>query len=299
MAKRQGANVSRLAKTLNSGKFAVTCELNPPKGVDLTSLYEKAETLKEIAVAINVTDSASSRMTMGNIAVAHLLLDRGIDPILQITCRDRNRLALQSELLAAYGLGITNMLFMSGDPPSGGDHPEAKAVFDLNASELLAAARSLVLGKDMAGNDLNGAPKMFTGAVVNPGAEDLDVEIRRMEEKIEAGAQFFQTQAVYDPQAFEGFMVRVEGFRVPILAGVIVPKSPNMARYLNDKVPGINVPAFLIDEIETAADRRATAVSISARIIKAVREMCQGVHIMAIGWESSIPDIVKAAGIPD
>ena len=140
---------------------------------------------------------------------------------------------------------------------------------------------------------------MFTGAVVNPGAEDLDVEIRRMEEKIEAGAQFFQTQAVYDPQAFEGFMARVEGFRVPILAGVIVPKSPNMARYLNDKVPGINVPAFLIDEIETAADRRATAVSISARIIKAVREMCQGVHIMAIGWESSIPDIVKAAGIPD
>lgn len=291
--------MSRLADTLNSGEFAVTCELNPPKGIDLTSLFEKSKALKDIAVAINVTDSASSRMTMGNIAVAHLLLDRGIEPILQITCRDRNRLALQSELLAAFGLGITNMLFMSGDPPKGGDHPDAKGVFDLNASELLVAARGLSLGKDMAGNDLIGSPKMFMGAVVNPGADDLDVEIGRMEEKIEAGAQFFQTQAVFDPQVFEVFMARVEGFGVPILAGIIVLKSPNMALYLNDKVPGITVPSTFIDEIEIADDRRAAGVSISARIIKAVRDMCQGVHIMAIGWESIIPDIVKVSRIPD
>lgn len=291
--------MARLAEVLDSGKFAVTCELNPPKGVDLTGLYEKAAVLKDIAVAINVTDSASSRMTMGNIAVAHLLLDKDIEPIIQITCRDRNRLALQSELLAAYGLGITNMLFMSGDPPGGGDHPEAKAVFDLSAPELLAAAHGLVLGKDMAGNELNGSPKLFTGAVVNPGADDLDVEIGRMEEKIKAGARFFQTQAVYDPQAFEKFMGRVEGFGVPILAGVIVLKSPNMARYLHDNVPGITIPPTLINEIERAHDRRVAGISISTRIIKAVRDLCQGVHIMAIGWESSIPDIVKAAEILD
>ena len=289
--------MAKLSKALDSGEFVVTYELNPPKGVDLTDLYEKASVLKDIAVAINVTDSASSRMTMGNIAAAHLLLDRGVEPILQITCRDRNRLALQSEILAAHALGITNMLFMSGDPPSGGDHPDARAVFDLGASELLSAVRSLESGEDMAGNELNGSPKVFPGAVVNPGADNLDVEIGRMEEKIEAGARFFQTQAVYEPGAFEDFMARVEGFGTPILAGVIVLKSPNMARYLNDKVPGITVPDALVEEMEAADDRRAAGVSISARTIEAVRDMCQGIHIMAIGWESSIPQIVEAAGI--
>ena len=289
--------LSRLSDALSSGEFVVTCELNPPKGVELQPLFEKADLLRDIAVAINVTDSASSRMTMGNIAVAHLLLDRGIEPILQITCRDRNRLALQSEVLAAHVLGVANLLVMSGDPPGNGDHPEAKAVFDLDAGALLRAIAELRTGRDMAGNDLESAPEVFAGAVVNPGAKDLDVEIKRMEDKIEGGASFFQTQAVYEPASFESFIRRVEGFGVPVLAGVIVLKSANMARFLNESVPGITVPDELMAEMETAEDRRAKGVEIAARTIRAVREMCAGAHIMAIGWEARIPQIVAAAGL--
>ena len=289
--------MSRLSEKLESGKFAVTCELNPPKGVDLEPLYEKADLLRGLADAINVTDSSSSRMTMGNIAVAHLLLDRGVEPILQITCRDRNRLALQSELLAAYALGITNVLCMTGDPPGGGDHPDAKPVFDLSAAELLRATKSLESGHDIAGNDLKGAPSFFPGAVVNPGASDLDTELRRMEEKIEAGARFFQTQAVYEPVTFESFMSAVRGFGVPVLAGVIVLKSGNMARYLNENVPGVQVPDILVREMDEAENRAEKSVEISARIIREVRDMCMGVHVMAIGWEARIPQIVEAAEI--
>lgn len=289
--------LSAFSEALDSREFVVTCELNPPKGVELDLLFEKAENLRNVAVAINVTDSASSRMTMGNLAVAHMLSDRGIEPILQMTCRDRNRLALQSEVLAAHVLGIRNVLIMSGDPPQYGDHPETKPVFDLDASALLGAIRDMRGGADMAGNELDGSPDVFPGAVVNPGASDLDGEIGRMESKLEAGARFFQTQAVYEAASFEQFARRVEGFGVPLLAGMIVLKSPKMAAFLNEKVPGITVPDALIQRIEDAADRRAAGVEITAGLIRDVREMCQGVHIMAIGWEAEIPRIVQSAGL--
>ena len=217
--------MSKFADALSSGSFVVTCELNPPKGVDLGRLYEKAEMLKGLVTAFNITDSAGSIMTMAPIAVAHLLLDRGIEPILQITSRDRNRLALQSELLAAYSLGIRNVLCMTGDPPGGGDHQDAKAVFDLDAVGLLRAARALESGRDPAGKELTEAPDFCVGAVVNPGATDLDKELQRMEEKIEAGAVFFQTQAVYDAAPFEKFMETARGFGVPVLAGTDGPTS--------------------------------------------------------------------------
>ena len=234
--------MSKFADALNSRKFVVTCEFNPPKGVDLDPLYEKAEMLRGMVDAFNITDSAGSRMTMAPIGAAHLLLDTGIEPILQVTCRDRNRLALQSELLAAHALGITNILCMSGDPPGGGDNPDAKAVFDLDAVELLCVTKSLQSGTDIAGNDLTGAPSFCAGAVVNPGARDLDKELQRMEEKIQAGAAFFQTQAVYEPGSFERFMNVAQKFNVPVLAGLIVLKSANMARNLNANLPGVFVP---------------------------------------------------------
>ena len=289
--------MSKFAEALSSGRFVVTMELNPPKGTDLSALYEKAEILKDKIDAFNLTDSASSLMTMGPLAAAHLLLDRGIEPILQVTCRDRNRIALQSDLLAASTLGVSNVLCMSGDPPGAGDHPDAKPVFDLDAISLLRAISSLQSGGDLGGTELKGVPSFTAGAVANPGAPDMDKERRRMEDKIEAGAAFFQTQAVYDPGAFERFMNAVQRYNVPILAGFILLKSGNMARNLNANLPGVLVPDDIVRELDEADDRRQKSVEIAGRIIKQIRPMCQGVHIMAIGWESRVPQVLQAAGI--
>ena len=290
------ALLSRLAGALDSGKFVVTTELNPPKGTSLASLFAKAETLRGSVHAFNLTDSHTARMTMSPFAVAHLLLDRGFEPILQVTCRDRNRLALQADLLGAHSLGIENLLCMTGDDPTVGDHPEAKPVFDLEAIALLRAIDSLRSGTDSSGNALKGSPDFCAGAVVNPGAPDLDKELRRMEEKIEAGASFFQIQAVYDSVSFERFMQAAGEHGVPIIAGFIMLKSGNMARRFNG-VPGIEIPEPMIEELDRADDRRTTSVEMAARVIGDIAPMCQGVHIIAVGWESLIPDVLDASGV--
>ena len=274
-------------------RFAVTAELNPPKGADLAPLLAKAEALRGIVDAFNLTDSHTARMSMAPIAAARLLLDRGLQPILQLTCRDRNRIALQADALAADALGVRAILTMTGDHPRGGDHPDAKPVFDIDSTALLRGLDALRRGNDMSGAALSGAPDLLLGAVVNPGAPDLDAELRRMQEKIDAGARFFQTQAVYDPAAFERFIRRAEGCGAHILAGCIPLKSANMARNLNANVPGISVPDALIREMDAAQDRRAASAAIAARVIREIRPMCQGVHIMAIGWESLIPEIIS------
>lgn len=289
--------MSNLSESLNSNRFVVTCELNPPKGTELDPLYDKADSLKNLVTAFNLTDSAGSRMTMAPIAVAHHLIGRGIEPILQITGRDRNSLAIQSELLAASSLGITNVLCMSGDPPGTGDHPNAKAVFDLDSPGLLKAIATLKSGTDISGNELNGSPILHAGAVANPGSTNLDKEMQRMEEKIEAGAKFFQTQAVYDLSAFDRFMKSAQKFNVPILAGLIVLKSAKMALNLNANLPGVLVSDDIIHEMEQAENRKGKSVEISARIIRQVQNICNGVHIMAIGWESIVPHILESAGI--
>ena len=286
-----------LLTLLQSGKFVVTTELNPPKGTELAPLLERAESLRGVVDAFNLTDSHTARMSMSPIAAAHLLLDRGLEPILQITCRDRNRIALQADVLAAAALGIRNIVTMTGDHPGGGDHPDAKPVFDIDSTALLQSLTALKDGSDMSGADLRGTPELLVGAVVNPGADDLDREIGRMEEKIEAGAAFFQTQAVYDAGDFERFMRRVEGYGVPILAGCILLKSGNMARNFNANVPGIMVPDAIISRMDAAASsvgtRRSTSAEITAEIINDIRPMCQGAHIMAIGWEALIPVIIE------
>ena len=284
-------------ESLESGKFVVTAELNPPKGTDLRRLFERAELLRDWVDALNLTDSAGANMTMSPIAAAHELLGRGVEPIVQFTGRDRNRIALEADMLAASALGVTNLLCMSGDPPGAGDHPDATGVFDLRAETLLEAASKLNDGTDLYGNRLSGAPKLFPGAVVNPGADDQEREIARMEEKTRLGAAFFQTQAVYDPAAFESFMSRASRPGVPVLAGVIVLKSARMARYLNERLPGVHVPQPLIDEMEAATDPGAAGVEIAARLIRDVQGMCEGVHVMAIGWESRIPEILSKAGL--
>ena len=285
------------SESLRSGRFVVTTELNPPKGTDLGVLLKHAEALSGMVDAFNVTDSAGANMTMAPIAAAHLMLDRGIEPILQVTGRDRNRIALEGEMLSAAALGVTNVLCMSGDPPGRGDHPDAVGVFDLKAETLLEAVRSMNTGTDMYGNELRGTPSLFAGAVANPGADDVDRELARMEEKARLGAAFFQTQAVYDAAAFEKFMETARGFGVPVLAGMIVVKSARMARFLNDNLPGVTVPESIIDEMDAARDRVAASIRITARLIREVRGMCDGAHVMAIGWESRIPAILAAADL--
>jgi 5,10-methylenetetrahydrofolate reductase len=285
---------------LDSGKFLITAEVGPIKGTETEGLLEDAELIRGKVDAINVTDLQSSVMRLGSMAVCHLLTERGIDPIFQLTCRDRNRLALQSDLLSAWVLGIRNVLALTGDHPTLGDHPEAMPVFDLDSVSLLRVISRLNEGFDMRGNQLKGAPDFYPGAVVNPGADTeaaLEMQIIRMEKKIEAGARFFQTQGIFDLDLFERFMKRIEGFKTPVLGGVILLKSAGMARFMNKNVAGVFVPEPLIKEMEETKDKVKTSVKLAAKLIKGLKDICQGVHIMAIGWEKRIPMVMEESGL--
>jgi methylenetetrahydrofolate reductase (NADPH) len=289
--------MTTLSEKLNNGRFVVTSELTPPKGTDLEALFEAARFIAPVVDAVNLTDSHSSRMRLSPVAAAHQLIDRGVEPIVQMTTRDRNRIALQSDMLGAAALGVSNLVCMGGDPPQNGDHPDAKPVFDLDTAELIAAANSLNAGKDLAGNELNQPTQFCIGAVVNPGARDLDVEIARLVEKAAAGATFFQTQAVYDAKAFEAFLERIAHLDVRILAGILPIKSVKMARYMNDNVPGIDIPDALIETIAQANDVPDASATIAAQTIRTISPWCAGVHMMALGWERRIPEILERAGI--
>jgi 5,10-methylenetetrahydrofolate reductase len=287
-------------EALEAGKFLVTAEVGPGKGTDMEHLLKDADIIKDRVDAINVTDLQSSVMRLGSMAVCHMLKDRGIDPIFQVTCRDRNRLALQSDLLSAWVLGIRNILSLTGDHPTLGDHPQAKPVFDLDSVTLLEVAGKLNSGFDMVGNELAGTPDLFCGAVVNPGADNeaaMDLQIMKMEKKIEAGAKFFQTQAVYDLESFEAFMKRVEGFNTKVLGGIILLKSVGMARFMNKNIAGVFVPESLIQELKAAEDKAQASIDIAVRLVKGMKDLCHGVHIMAMGWESKIPPILDEVGL--
>ena len=289
-----------LQPLFEAGKFVITTEVGPPKGTDITELEEAAEVLRGKVDAANVTDQQSSVMRLGSLPVCHMLKDKGLDPVFQITCRDRNRLALQSDLLSAHVLGVENVLSITGDLPSLGDHPQAKPVYDLDSVQLLEVIGKLNQGYDMAGNELKGKTNLFPGAVVNPGANTeaaLELQIIKMEKKIKAGARFFQTQAIYEPDSFAKFMKRVAGFGVPVLAGIIPLKSAGMARFMNRNVAGVFVPDRLIERMDDAEDRVKTGIEITAELVKKLKDMCQGVHIMAIGWEKKVPLVLEAAGL--
>ncbi|MHC4154425.1 MAG: methylenetetrahydrofolate reductase [Planctomycetota bacterium] len=292
--------MTKLQEGLRAGKFVVTSEVGPPKGVNIDKCLEEAESLKDRITAFNVTDLQSSVMRFGSLATCRLLLDRGLEPILQMTCRDRNRLALQSDLLSGFGLGIRNVLCLTGDHPTLGDHPQAKEVFDLDSVQLLQAARTLQEGRDLSDSELDGKPEFHLGAVVAPGADPLEPQILKMEKKIQAGAQFFQTQAVYDTEVFRQFMKQAGRFKMPVMAGVVILKSAGMARYMNANVAGVNVPEELIEELKKDKEKTKsgrTGVEIAIRIIKEIKDCCQGVHLMALGWESKLPAILDGAGL--
>jgi methylenetetrahydrofolate reductase (NADPH) len=289
-----------LQQLFDAGKFVVTTEVGPPKGTDISEIEEAAELLRGRVDAANVTDQQSSVMRLGSLPVCHLLKEKGLDPVFQITCRDRNRLALQSDLLSAYVLGVENVLAITGDLPVLGDHPQTKPVYDLDSVQLLEVIMSLNEGHDMAGNELKGKPNLFPGAVVNPGANTeaaFELQLIKMEKKIKAGARFFQTQAIYEPELFAKFMKRMEGFKVPVLAGIIPLKSAGMAKFMNKNVAGVFVPDDLIERMADTEDKVKTSIEISAELIKQLKEMCQGVHIMAIGWEKKVPLVLDAAGL--
>ncbi len=282
---------------IQAGKFLLTSEIGPPKGIETKVLLEDAELIRGRVDAINVTDLQSSVMRLGSLVVSSLLKQKGFDPIFQMTCRDRNRLALQSDLLSAAALGIENVLILTGDHTTMGDHPDAKPVFDLDSVQLLQVARKLQEGFDMKGNKLEGiAPKFCLGAVVNPGADPLEPQIMKMEKKTAAGAEFFQTQAVYDIKTFENFLNKTRHLKVTILAGIVLLKSAGMARYMNKNVAGVFVPDDLIKEMEEAKDKPAKSIEIAARLIKELKPMCQGIHIMPIGWDKKLPLVLDAAG---
>lgn len=288
-----------IAELIRQGKFVVTAELGPPKGTNLDGFLKQASYLKGKVHGVNVTDGQAGLMKLGSLAACKHLKDFGINPIMQITCRDRNRIAIQSDLLSAATFGIQNVLVLTGDPVKIGDHPDAKPVFDIDAAELMAVIKKLGAGVDMTDHKLEGAAKFSVGAAMNPCVDDLDTEISKTRNKIAKGADFFQTQGVFDAAKFKKFidLYHKEGFKAPILAGIILVKSAKMARFMNEKIPGIKIPEDMVQRFENAKDAKAECVQVAAELIKTVRPHVQGVHLMAIGWEELIPQVLKTANL--
>jgi 5,10-methylenetetrahydrofolate reductase len=286
---------------LDSGKFVITSEIGPPKGTNLEKMMHHIHLLKDKVDALNVTDHQSSVMRFPSIGGALAVKEEGGEPILQMTCRDRNRMALEAELLFAYTRGIRNVLCLTGDAIPVGDHKMAKGVFDLDSSQLLRTVRLLESGKDLGGNDLDGKVEFCAGAIVTPEADPLEPQLIKFEKKIDLGAEFFQTQAVYDLDNFRDFMEFARKFKPKILAGIILLVSARMAKFMNNNVPGVFVPQTLIDELASAPKGTALkkGIEIAGRMIRQIKEenLCDGVHIMAIGKEEVVPDILDAAGV--
>ena len=291
----------RITELFAKGEFVVTAEVGPPKGIHVDHLVEEAKTYLSGITAVNVTDNQSSVMRMGSLPACIALKNAGLTPILQLTCRDRNRIALQSELLGAAMLGIENILCLTGDHTKMGDHPGAKPVFDLDSVSLLHTACQLEKGVDLGGQPLVGEPPKFAkGAVVSPCSDSVDAQLAKMERKVMAGAEYFQTQAVFDSERFIRFMEKAKQFGKPVQLGVIIPKSAGMAKFMNKNVAGVHVPQEMIDALAADKERAKagiTGVEIAAKIIKECRPYCQGVHIMALGWEAKVPALLEMAGI--
>ncbi len=285
--------MKKFKDALKNKDFVITAEIFPPKGTDVSNFVSKANLLKDYIDAANVTDNQRAVMRISSLAGSKILLDIGVDPIYQITCRDRNRLALQSDLIGAYALGIENVLALSGDYPTNGDHPEAKPVYDLDTIQLIKTIDTLNSGLDMKGSKLQGKTDFLIGAVCNPVYDNMDLQYLTIMKKIEAGAKFFQTQAVYDSALFKDFLKNVGKKDVRFLAGIMPLKSAKMAEGLNKKVPGVLIPDEIIKDMEKADDPIKRGMEITASLIRELKQFADGVHIMAINFEESIPKILE------
>jgi 5,10-methylenetetrahydrofolate reductase len=295
----------KLTTLFDKGKFVITGEVGPIKGaisrdksIEPSCAIEALQLTQHVH-AVNVTDNQSAVMRLGSLAASVRLKANEIEPVYQLTCRDRNRLALQSDLLTAYSLGIDNVLLLTGDHIQLGDHKEAKPVFDLDSVQLIKMAKGLKNGHDICGNKIQNYLDMAFGAVVNPNADPLELQLMKMEKKIDVGAEFFQTQAVYDIKLFENFIKKAEKFNCPIQIGFVILKNPQMGKFMNKNVSGIHVPEKWIDEIGSVAkeDQKKKAAEMAGKFIKQVKSMVQGVHIMPLGWTDIVPDILEHAEI--
>jgi len=298
----------KLTDLFDKNEFVFTSEVGPVKGCVRSNGGPKppclveAELVKDVVHAVNVTDNQSAVMRLGSLAASVRLKQMGIEPIYQLTCRDRNRIALQSDMLSACSLGVDNVLCLTGDYTSLGDHKSAKSVFDIDSVQLLKIAQGLNEGRDMMGNRLTKNTDAGLGAVVNPNFDPLELQLMKMEKKIQAGARFFQTQAVYDPSIFETFIEKIKHLNVPVQYGIVIVKSPQMGKYMNEHVSGVTVPEWIIEEMGRVdkADRKKKATEITYRLAKEIAPMVQGIHFMPLGWSDVVVQVIeelKADGI--
>jgi 5,10-methylenetetrahydrofolate reductase len=293
--------LSKLREKILKGDFVITAELTPPKGPETFNLIKKLEELKNVVDAVNFTDNPSAKLFMCSMAACKLSLDVGVEPVLQMTCRDRNRIAIQSDLLGAHALGIRNLLVMSGDHTIFGDHKEAKPVYDIDSSILVKVVNNLNKGLDIKGNKLNGKTEFFFGAVVNPNAEPLIPQIKRFEQKLKMGAEFFQTQMIFDLERLKRFMDFADKFNIKIIAGVVIIRNKKMLYYLSEKIPGVVVPEWLINKIEglDEEDIKKYGMEFAYNLIKKIMDekICHGVHIMAFSKIKEVTELLNFSKI--
>lgn len=289
--------MSRLRDALERGDFVITGEVAPPHGTDYSAMLESVRLLGPHCHALNVTDNQGATLHLSSLAASRAVLDAGFEPIFQQTCRDRNRLALQSDLLAAWTLGLENVLVVTGDDPRGGDHPKAKGVFDLDSTQLIEVARGLNGGVDMNGLELAGGTNFLLGGAMFPEAEPWEIQLERAIQKAEAGATFFQTQAVTDVDKFARAADALRPYGVKLIAGVLLLKSPRVIKFINERLAGLMIPDSLSARVASAEKPLDAAVEIATEQVVALREIADGVHIMPLGADATVPVILEGAGL--
>jgi methylenetetrahydrofolate reductase (NADPH) len=290
---------SILKTAIQAQEFLITAEVAPPKGGNPQHMLDQALQLKNRVHAVNLTDGSRAVMRMSSLTAAILLQQHGIEPICQMACRDRNRIALQADLMGASALGITNILALTGDPITAGDYPKARAVFDLESVRLLQTIQKLNAGLDANDQPLpDGAAQLFAGAAIDPQLSSWSSLQKRFERKIEAGAQFFQSQLIVDFDCLEKFMTQIAApYGKPVLAGIFLLKSAKNAQFINRNVPGVTIPEWVIARLEKAANPLQEGMAIAAEQVRMAADLCQGVHMMAVRREDLIPSILDLAGI--
>lgn len=286
--------LTTLARKISENRFVITAELAPPRGSDTSAFLRMAEFVAPYVDAINVTDNQGANMRMTPLTAAALLVREGIEPIMQVTCRDRNRLALQSDLLGAAAMGVHNLLALTGDDIGCGDHRQGRAVFDLDSVLLLRTIQALNSGEDMNGKALDGSTSFFVGAAAAPEVEPFAATRPKLAKKTAAGARFFQTQAVFDPQRLTMFGSTVQPLGVKVIAGILVLKSAKMADFINRNIPGLKIPMAVVERLACAADPAAEGVRIATELAVQCRDICDGIHLMAMGRDEVVPEIVSA-----